>query len=81
MKISAEDKEWLDANRSHWDLWDRAQIFNQLDSATRDGYLNMIRKYYNPGYITNMWCSPCVVDMMKYLYTQYDKSIQAGEVE
>lgn len=81
MKISKEDKAWLDANRSHWDLWEKAQIFNQLDSATRDGYLNMIRKYWDAGYITNMWCSPCVVAMMKYLYTQYDKSIQSCDVE
>lgn len=71
--MKKESIAFLDANRHHWVSWEKAQIFNQLDYGVRDGLLNVIRDEFDPGYLTNLWCSPCVVEMLRYAYTQYDK--------
>lgn len=71
--IKKEHIDFLNNNRKHWQVWESAQIFNQLDMSVRDGMLNIYREYWDGGYLANLWCSPCVVDLMKKLYTNYDK--------
>jgi hypothetical protein len=71
--MKKESMIFLDANRHHWNAWQSAQIFNHLDYGVRERLLNVIREEFDPGYLTNLWCSPCVVDMLKLAYTQYDK--------
>ena len=75
--MKPESKLFLDNNRHHWVAWESAQIFNQLDYGVREGLLNVIRNEWDGGYLSNLWCSPCVVSMMRYAYTQYDKYLQS----
>lgn len=78
--MTKEHIRFLEQNRHHWTAWEKAQIFNQLDSSVRNGMLNIYREYWDGGYIANLWCSPCVVDLMKKLYTNYDKYLQQQKV-
>jgi hypothetical protein len=74
--MTQAEKDFLEANRGHYDKWKRAQIVSHLDGHTRSEMLAIIRRYFATNYIADLWCSPCVVSMMEYLYTQYDKWIK-----
>lgn len=71
--ISQDDIQFLEANRSHYNTWVRAQYIQHLDGATRTRMLTIIRKYFAPGYLADLWCQSCVAAMVVYLYTQYDE--------
>lgn len=71
--ISQDDIQFLEANRSHYNTWVRAQYIQHLDGATRTRMLTIIRKYFAPGYLADLWCQSCVAAMIVYLYTQYDE--------
>lgn len=68
-----ESIDFLNANRHHYELYLKAQYVKHLDLATRQGLLDVIRKEFNPGYMSDLWCNTCVVDMLKFAYVQYDK--------
>jgi hypothetical protein len=77
--MKQENKEFLDANRQHWIAWERAQIVVQLDMHVRSELLRIAREEFNVMYNANLWCSSCVIDMLKYVYTQYDKYLLSQE--
>lgn len=71
--MTPESIDFLEANRHHYELWVRAEYVKHLDGATRDGLLRVVQKEFNPGYFTDLWCATCVVALLEYAYTQYDK--------
>lgn len=71
--MNQESIDFLEKNRHHWELFERVQVVQHLDAATRQGWLSVIQKEFNPGYFTDLWCPTCVVELMRYTYTQYDK--------
>jgi hypothetical protein len=74
--MKPESKLFLDANRHHFIAWDQLQIVTQLDMHVRSRMLEVVREEFNVMYNANLWCSPCVCDMLKYAYTQYDKYLK-----
>jgi hypothetical protein len=79
--MKEESISFLNANRHHWIAWETAQIFNQLDMSVRQGLLNVIREEWDAGYLSNLWCSPCVVELLRYAYTQYDKYLSQNKIQ
>jgi len=77
--IAAEDIQFIENNRRHYDTWLSAQYVKHLDGATRNGMLAIIRRYFAGNYIADVWCQSCVANMLVYLYTQYDR-YTAGSV-
>jgi hypothetical protein len=73
IQVTPESIAFLDANRYHYDLLVRAQYLKHLDGATRQGILNVIRKEFDPSYLSDLWCSTCVATMITFAYVQYDK--------
>ena len=76
--MSPESIAFLDTHRHHYDLLIRAQYVKHLDYATRDGLWEVIRKEFDAGYPKDLDCSECVANMLKYVYTQYDKWVEAN---
>ncbi len=72
--ISTQDIQFIEANRHHYDTWVKAQYVKHLDGATRSTMLAIIRKYFAPNYVADLWCQSCVSGMLVYLYTQYDNT-------
>ena len=79
--MKPENKQFLDDNRHHYDIYVRAQYIQHFDSATRQRMLDVIHEEFNPGYIGTLWCQSCIADMLKYCYVQYDKWIAAQPKE
>lgn len=79
--MSLQCRNFLDANRHHYDLLIRAQYVKQLDYATREGLLRAAQEF-SPGYNANLWCGDCVADMLRRVYEWYDQwKIKNPDVE
>lgn len=78
--IAADDIQFIEDNRHHYDTWVRAQYVKHLDGAARNRMLAIIRKYFAANYIADVWCQSCVANMLVYLYTQYNKYAAGNNV-
>lgn len=71
--MKQENKEFLDFNRPHHDTVVKAGFLKNLDAGTRTKMVEIIREEFQPGYATDLWCAPCVFDMVKLVYRYYDE--------
>lgn len=77
--MKPENTAYLEAHRGVWTMYEKAQIIVHMDQALKEGLLRVIREEFDPGYLANLWCGSCVVDMLKYVYTQYEAWLKAQE--
>lgn len=71
--MTAEDKQFLDDNRHHHETLVKAFYLRSLSAETRTRMQDIIGKYFQPGYHTDLWCGHCVSDMVLKLYKHYDE--------
>ncbi len=71
--MTEEDKKFLDDNRHHHETLVKAFYLRSLSAETRTRMQDIIVKYFQPGYHTDLWCGPCVSDMVLKLYKHYDE--------
>lgn len=79
--MTPEDKQFLDDNRIHHDTLVKAFYMRGLSGETRSRMQEIIGKYWQPGYHTDLWCSPCISDMVRLLYRLYDEWLAAQPKE
>lgn len=79
--MTPEDIQFLNDNRHHHDTLVKAFYLRSLSAEVRAKMQEVIGKYWQPGYHTDLWCGPCVSDMVLKLYRHYDEWIkqQANE--
>lgn len=70
--MKPENKSFLEANRHHWITLRDAQYCRHMDGNTREGMRRVMAEEFQPGYSADLWCPPCVVEMVKSLYRHYD---------
>lgn len=70
--MKQESIDFLEANRHHYDTIVKAGYVKHLNAYERDGMVRVMREEFVPGYSTDLWCGPCVFDMVKLLYQRYD---------
>ena len=68
-----ENKAFLDANRHHHDTLIKAFYLRSLNNNEREGMQRVMSEEFQPGYATDLWCPPCVSDMVLLLYRSYDE--------
>lgn len=76
--MKLENRQFLDVNRHHYDTLVNAGFVKQLDHATRENILRVIHEEFAPDYLGQTWCSPCIAEMITFVYKQYDKWINAN---
>lgn len=72
--MNQESIDFLDKHRFFFDKLEREGTINNIGFAEKEGFLNVIRKEFSPGYMVNLYCGNCIVDMIRFVYTQYDKA-------
>lgn len=70
--MKQENKQFLDDNRRHYDTLMKAG-FMSMDAHIKNQMQEVMRQEFDAGYHTTLWCSTCVVDMVKMLYRRYDE--------
>lgn len=71
--MSPESIKFLEDKRFFYDQIRLSDSVSGLDGATKAGFVDVIRKEFDPGYQVTLWCSSCIFDMIKFAYTQYEK--------
>lgn len=70
--MKPENKKFLEDNEHTWITLRDAGYMMGLDGATRSRMVAVICEEFQPGYATDMWCPPCVADMVTLLYRHYN---------
>jgi hypothetical protein len=71
--MTPSDIQFLNDNRTHHDTLINAGYLRGLSGETRTRMQNIIRENWEPTYHTDLWCPPCISDMLKKLYRLYDE--------
>lgn len=74
--MTQESIDFLEANKHHWEIFQRAGTLRMLDHQTKQGFLDVIHREWDGGYVTSLWCGECVVNMLKFCYIQYNKYLE-----
>jgi hypothetical protein len=77
--ITPDDIQFLNDNRTHYDTLVNAGYLRGLSGETRQRMQDIIRRYWEGGYHTDLWCPPCISDMVKKLYRLYDEWIDKNK--
>lgn len=70
--LSNSQQYFLNQNRAHYDTLVKAQFLTNIDYGVKNGLMEVAR-VFSPGYAANLWCGPCVVELVRFVYIQYDK--------
>lgn len=79
--MKAENKQFLEENRHHYDTLVKAFYLRSLSGETRSKMQQVMSEEFQPGYSTDLWCGTCVTEMVRSLYTHYDNWLGAQPKE
>lgn len=79
--MKQENIEFLEANKHHCETVTKAGYVKHLNAHEREGMLRVMREEFIPGYTVDLWCPPCLFDMVKLLYSQYEKWQQQNPIK
>jgi hypothetical protein len=71
--MKPENKGFLEDNRHHWHTLRDAQYLRHLDGNTRSEMQRIMGEEFRPGYTADLWCPPCVSEMLSSLYREFEK--------
>lgn len=74
--MTPETIQFLNDNRHHHDTLVKAFYLRSLSAQTRTRMQQIIADEFQKGYSTDLWCGPCVTDMVLKLYRHYDEWIK-----
>jgi hypothetical protein len=78
--MTLSDIQFLNDNRHHHDTLIKAFFMRSLSAEVRTRMQDIIRQEWEPGYHTDLWCGPCVSEMVKKLYRHYDEWLKQQPV-
>jgi hypothetical protein len=76
--MNQANRKLLDEYRQYHTTLVKAGYMMGLSSDTRDNMARIMSEEFQPGYATDLWCPPCVSDMVLLLYRYYDAWIEAN---
>lgn len=69
--MTPEEIKFLNDNLDHYMVLVRAFYIRGLMGSTRTEMERIIRDNFQPGYHTDLYCTPCITDMVRLLYRLY----------
>lgn len=81
--MTEANRKRLDELYGFWRTLRDAQYLRGLNIHEREDMVRVLREEFWPGYTYDEWCGSCVADMVRTLYTRYDKwlSEQPKEID
>jgi hypothetical protein len=70
--MNPANKAVLDDYRRFHDTLTKAGYLMGLSGSERSEMVRIIREEWMPGYATDLWCGPCVANMVLLCYRYYD---------
>lgn len=78
--LSPEQIQFLEVNRPHYNTLVQAGFLTNIGYDVKEGMLEAAR-VFNTGYQANLWCGPCVCELVTYVYTQLDKQPESPKTD
>lgn len=72
--LTPDRHQFMADNRPHYNTLVKADFLTNIGQPVKQGLLD-IAQIFAPAYQANLWCGPCVCDLVKFAYLQYDKWI------
>lgn len=66
-----EHRDYLEAEKANWEMVQHGFVRN-LDLPVLKMYEHIYRLYLDPNFVLTVWCSNCVMDMIRRLYKHYE---------
>lgn len=79
--MQPENRNRLEKYREMYNAWVNDQVLYNMDGAAKNEIIDVIRKEFNPGYVTELWCGSCVAKMLVYAFEQMDKEITTVKIK
>lgn len=70
--MKPENRKFLEDNEHTWITLRDAGYMMGLDGNTRSEMVRVLSEEFQPGYATDLWCPPCVADMVTLLYRYFN---------
>ena len=66
-----EHRDYLKAEKANWEMVQHGFVRN-VDLPVLKMYEHIYRLYLDPNFVLTVWCSNCVMDMIRRLYKHYE---------
>lgn len=73
--------EILEKHKHHWFTLKNAGYINNLDYPVKLEIQSVIQAELDPHYHENLWCGECLTNMIRRIYTHYEKYLESQQVE
>lgn len=70
--MKPENIQFCEENYHLWLCLRDSQYLPGLNYIQREGMIRVMREEFIPNYNPDLWCTSCVVDMVKQLFTRFD---------
>jgi hypothetical protein len=71
--MNPANKAKLEEYRQYWLTLKNAGYMMGLSGNVRDNMVRIMGEEFRPGYTADLWCPPCVADMVTALYFEFEK--------
>lgn len=66
-----------DTFREYWETWQAIQVMDMPMSDRRELH-RIVLEEFDPNYPFTDWCGRCVVDLLKFAFTQYEQKLHSS---
>ena len=63
-----------DEFREYWETWQTIQVMDMPMKDRRELH-RIVLAEFDPNYPFTEWCGTCVVELLKFAFTQHDKKL------
>lgn len=78
--MSPDNIKYLEDNKHFHTQLEKDSTVRNISHSEKEGFLNVIRLEFSPSYMVNLFCSSCIADMIKFVYTQYAKVLRGEKI-
>lgn len=77
--MKLENEKFLEENKHFWDTLKNAGYLKGISAHVKNEMLRVYREEWYPRYLTDLFCPPCIADMIRKTYSQYELYLERKE--
>lgn len=71
--MTQESIDFLEKHKHINTILQQAGTLHAVDHGMKQGFLDVIHREWDGGYLATFWCGECVAHMITFCYVQYNK--------
>lgn len=74
--MTSENKAFLEANRHYVLSYSQADPPLKMSYRDRERLYRIVKEDFDPAFVTDLWCDPCVKSLVLNAYIFYDQFLK-----